>query len=228
MAAIEKIRRKAVVLAAASAAATLALLLLLSTQGPSFAAPPREDVAALYNALPTETARRLYFAQSEGLTKPVDPRLVALDQLAIACISPGTIRSMPDDSPNRGGQCCGVLMSVHHYQEQLDALRAEFGTNLAVPPDPYNISVPVAKKWIRYNDEVKLSPVQQKAFDDAMAMSVEKPCCCKCWKYYVYEGLGKYLLVNGMTPQQVARLWDLSDACGGPKEHAGAVHGGGA
>ena len=34
---------------------------------------------------------------------------------------------------------------------------------------------------------------------------------------WIYEGLAKYLITEyDFTAEQIADLWDLSDACGGP------------
>jgi hypothetical protein len=70
-----------------------------------------------------------------------------------------------------------------------------------------------------YNTELTLD--EQKAYDYAMQNSHEKgPCCCKCWRWYVYGGLAKYLIKNyGFTGEQITQVWNLSDGCGGDEEH---------
>ena len=72
-----------------------------------------------------------------------------------------------------------------------------------------------------YYNSIQLTAEEQKAYDYAMANSDEKgPCCCKCWRWNVYGGLGKYLIKNyKFTGQQVTEVWNLSDGCGGDNDH---------
>jgi len=133
-----------------------------------------------------------------------------------------SISSMPDDARLRGS-CCSP-MSLHRYSEQVEGLKrykAVSGQNVVeIPTDPYDIEAGLAKRLISYYD-IRLTPEEQKAYDYAMLNSNEKgPCCCKCWRWHVYGGLGKYLIKNhGFTGKQLAHLWDLSDGCGGDNEH---------
>jgi len=137
-----------------------------------------------------------------------------------------SIALMPDDSRLRGS-CCSP-MSRHRYTEQVEGLEKfksvlrpldELGAS-KIPNDPYDIEARLAKELMSYYD-MELSPDEQKAYDYAMQNSSEKgPCCCKCWRWYVYGGLGKYLVKNhGFTGEQLTELWNLSDGCGGDEEH---------
>ena len=121
------------------------------------------------------------------------------------------------------GSCCSP-MSIHRYTEQVEGL-AKFKTipeqNIElIPDDPYNIETGLAQQLITYYD-LELTPQEQEAYDYAMLNSNEKgPCCCKCWRWYVYGGLGKYLIQNhNFTGEQLTELWNLSDGCGGDSEH---------
>lgn len=133
-----------------------------------------------------------------------------------------SISSMPDDARLQGS-CCSP-MSVHRYSEQVEGLeefKSVAGQNIdKIPDDPYDINAGLAKELMSYYD-IELSPEEQKAYDYAMQNSSEKgPCCCKCWRWYVYGGLGKYLIKNhGFTGEQVTQVWNLSDGCGGDSEH---------
>jgi hypothetical protein len=135
-----------------------------------------------------------------------------------------SIKSMPDDARLRGS-CCSP-MSLHRYGEQIEGLRkfkAAAGQNLPeIPDDPYDIEAALAKKLLSYYD-MKLSPQEQESYDYAMKNSDEKgPCCCRCWRWQVYGGLGKFAIrSHGFSGEQVAKLWDLSDGCGGEAEHVG-------
>lgn len=112
------------------------------------------------------------------------------------------------------GSCCSQ-MSLHRYQEQVEGLK-KYAHIPEIPPDPYDIEAGLAKDLMTYYD-LALSPDQQEAYDYAMQNSHEKgPCCCKCWRWYVYGGLGKYLITTyGFTGKQITEIWNLSDGCGG-------------
>ncbi len=127
------------------------------------------------------------------------------------------------DSARLKGSCCSP-MSIHRYTEQVEGLKkfkSISGQNISeISDDPYDIEAGLAKRLISYYD-MKLTPVEQQAYDYAMLNSSEKgPCCCQCWRWYVYGGLGKYLIKNhGFTREQVTEVWNLSDGCGGDEEH---------
>lgn len=128
-----------------------------------------------------------------------------------------SIPSMPDNSRLQGS-CCSP-MSMHRYQEQVEGLK-KYNSISDIPPDPYDIEAGLAKKLLSYYD-LQLSPEEQKQYDYAMQNSDEKgPCCCKCWRWYVYGGLGKLLIrEKGFTGEQVTQVWNLSDGCGGEGDH---------
>lgn len=127
------------------------------------------------------------------------------------------------DNQRLQGSCCSP-MSLHRYSEQVEGLKkfkAKAGQNIAeIPDDPYDVEVGLAKRLMAMYD-TELTPEQQQAYDYAMEHSSEKgPCCCKCWRWYVYGGLGKLLIQQyGFTGEQLTAVWDLSDGCGGDEEH---------
>ncbi|HEY4522188.1 MAG TPA: hypothetical protein VJH91_00945 [Candidatus Paceibacterota bacterium] len=128
-----------------------------------------------------------------------------------------------DDMSETGrirGSCCSP-MDPHRYEEQVTGLQ-KFRSIPEIPPDPYDIDAALAKQLKTYYD-VELTPSEQQAYDYAMTNSHEKgPCCCKCWRWYVYGGLGKLLVQKyGFTGEQVTEVWDLSDGCGGAGSHSG-------
>ena len=133
-----------------------------------------------------------------------------------------SISSMPNDQRLQGS-CCSS-MSMHRYNEQVEGLKkfkSIASQNIdKIPDDPYDIEAGLAKELMSYYD-TELSSEEQKAYDYAMQNSSEKgPCCCKCWRWYVYGGLGKYLIrESGFTGEQVTQVWNLSDGCGGDSEH---------
>ena len=116
------------------------------------------------------------------------------------------------------GSCCSP-MDTHRYEEQVTGLK-KFKDIPEIPSDPYDIDVSLAKQLKSHYDDM-LTPQEQQAYDYAMAHSMEKgPCCCKCWRWYVYGGLGKLLIQKyGFTGEQVTEIWNLSDGCGGPGDH---------
>ncbi|MBI2611680.1 hypothetical protein HYW54_02965 [Candidatus Gottesmanbacteria bacterium] len=132
--------------------------------------------------------------------------------------------SFKDSIPNMAdeerllGSCCSP-MSLHRYSEQVEGIK-KYSHIPEIPPDPYDIEVGLAKKLLPYYDQ-NLTSSEQKAYDFAMQNSDEKgPCCCKCWRWYVYGGLGKYLIKNyKFTGEQLTEVWNFSDGCGGDSEH---------
>ncbi|HQU09424.1 MAG: hypothetical protein B7W98_02745 [Parcubacteria group bacterium 20-58-5] len=122
------------------------------------------------------------------------------------------------DTARLQGSCCSP-MDMHRYTEQVTGLQ-KYKDIPEIPSDPYDIDASLAKK-LKANYDVQLTPDEQKAYDYAMANSMEKgPCCCKCWRWYVYGGLGKLLIQKyHFTGEQVTEIWNLSDGCGGPGDH---------
>ena len=133
-----------------------------------------------------------------------------------------SIVSMPDIARLKGS-CCSP-MSVHRYGEQVEGLKNFKSVSsqnvLEIPNDPYDIPAGLATRLISYYG-LELTQEEQKAYDYAMVNSSEKgPCCCQCWRWYVYGGLGKYLIkTHGFTGKQITEVWNLSDGCGGDDEH---------
>lgn len=124
------------------------------------------------------------------------------------------VDSMPDEARIQGS-CCSA-MNFHSYIEQVEGLK-KYAKYEKIPPDPYDAPVSLAKELLDYQKSIVLTESQQEIYNQAMKLSHEGgPCCCKCWHWYAYEGLAKYLIVNeGFTAEQIADVWDLSDACGG-------------
>jgi hypothetical protein len=124
-----------------------------------------------------------------------------------------SIPSLPDNARLQGS-CCGP-MDLHRYREQVAGLK-NFSSVAEIPPDPYDLEAGQAKRLLR-SYATELRPEQQKAYDRAMALSSEKgPCCCQCWRWHVYGGLGKVLIRDrGFDGGNLAKVWDLSDGCGG-------------
>lgn len=117
------------------------------------------------------------------------------------------------------GSCC-TPMDFHRYGEQIEGLKA-FSEVALIPSDPYDIPAPRAARLMEFY-EAPLSPKQQAAYDYAMENSDEGgPCCCGCWRWVTYGGLAKHLIRDeGFSGEQIARIWDLSDGCGGEGDHA--------
>lgn len=128
-----------------------------------------------------------------------------------------SIAKMPVTSRLQGS-CCAP-MDRHRYGEQVQAL-IKYAAIPEIPPDPHDIAAGSAQKAMRYYD-MALSPDEEKAYKYAMDNSDEKgPCCCQCWRWRVYGGLGKLLIrEHRFTGQQLVDVWNLSSGCGGGAEH---------
>lgn len=126
--------------------------------------------------------------------------------------------SAMSDSDRLQGSCCSP-MNWHRYQEQVLGLE-KYKNVKEIPSDPYDIEAGLAKMLISHYDDT-LNSQEQREYDFAMKNSNEKgPCCCKCWRWYVYGGLAKFLIAEkGFTGAQITEIWNLSDGCGGEGDH---------
>jgi hypothetical protein len=125
-----------------------------------------------------------------------------------------SIATMPSEAKLEGS-CCAP-MDEARYRQQIEGLK-KYAEIAEVPPDPYDIQAPLAQKLMGYYD-MALNKEEQAAYDYAMEHSdMEGPCCCKCWRWKVYGGLGKYLIhTRHFTGQQLTDLWNVGQGCGGP------------
>ncbi len=188
-------------------------------------------LAATLSQIPTQAGKNDFLKQSANLTKDVDPELVDLDSQIITCGA--NIDGLAAGSPSYegscvapggelsnitgkylGGQCCSALMDTVEYHENLEKLQV-YKSMPNIPLDPMHTPIALAKQWIDYNNATKLTPAEQAIYDQAYAISKEKPCCCKCWHYFVNEGIAKKMIIDGtFNAQQIAAYWDASDICG--------------
>jgi hypothetical protein len=152
------------------------------------------------------------FAANEELAK----RFEFLSKNGNSNCSQAFLDSIPTlpDKARLQGSCCGP-MDLHRYREQIAALK-RYAAIAEIPPDPYDIEAALAKRLLPAYG-IELEPEQQKAYDQAMTLSTEKgPCCCQCWRWHVYGGLGKLLIRDhGFDGVKLAKVWDVSDGCGG-------------
>ena len=188
------------------------------------------ELLATYNAIPTLSGKALFMEQSANLTKNVDPTITNLDSQIITCDP--NVDSLMASAPMAGGscvgnetalatttglylggQCCGPMKDLTQYNEELKNLQ-KYKNIPGVPMDPYKTPISVAKNWIDYDHATTLTASEQTVMDQAMKLSKEGPCCCKCWHYYVNEGVAKKMILDyGYTAQQVADYWDTSSIC---------------
>lgn len=113
------------------------------------------------------------------------------------------------------GSCCSA-MDFHRYKEQVEGLK-KYSYIKKIPEDPYDIPKELANELLDYQKDIKLDSEQQAIYDEAVSISNEGgPCCCKCWRWYAFEGLAKYLIMeHNFSAEQIAEIWDLEDGCGG-------------
>lgn len=188
------------------------------------------ELSSIQQKIPTETGRNIFSEQSKNLTQKVDSELVDLDSQIISCdpnvdnlISSGSIGGSCVGGESKiqnvkgkflGGQCCGAMKDTKEHHEHLDKLQS-YKNIPDIPLNPYKTPVELAKKWIDYDKATSLTSKEQDIFNQALSLSKEGPCCCKCWHYYVNEGIAKKMIKDrGWNAQQVADFWDVSDICG--------------
>lgn len=125
-----------------------------------------------------------------------------------------SIATMPADARLQGS-CCAP-MDEARYLQQIKGIR-KYADISEVPPDPYDIPAGMAQKLMPYYN-LHLNRREKTAYDYAMAHSdMQGPCCCKCWRWRMYGGLGKFLIrEHQFTGQQLVDLWNIAQGCGGP------------
>jgi hypothetical protein len=203
---------------------TLLIILLITVGITSFIVFNKNDVSAnpieeTYNSLKTPTAKKLFYDQSEKLTKEVPKRLIELDEKTIGCFGQSKIMQMSASDENLGGQCCGALKDIESYDIQVEVLSKfikDHDNVELIPKDPYDIIVEHAQQLTSFDQTIQLNQEQQNTYDEAMQNSHHGgPCCCKCWKWYVMSGLAKKLIVDyDWNSEDITELWDLSSSCG--------------
>ncbi len=129
------------------------------------------------------------------------------------CSTPSAIYS--ENVPYLQGSCCDPMV-YGSYAEQIEGLK-NYPYLSVIPRDPYNVSFSLAKELLDYDSNITLNPEEQAIYNKAMSLSENRgPCCCTCWRWYAFEGLGKYLITHeNFSAAQVAHVWDLVDGCGG-------------
>lgn len=215
--------------------ASLLIVALAIVVGGYIALKPNTPVAnaeikAIYEKIPTASGKALYMQQSEKLTKSVDPTMVDLDSQMITCnpnvdtlltANPtvggscvaGETALSTTTGMYLGGQCCGPMKDLTEYNKELKNLQ-KYKDIPDVPMNPYKTPVEVAKKWIDYDHATTLTAEEQAIMDQAMKLSKEGPCCCKCWHYFVNEGIAKKMIKEyHYNAQQIAEYWDTSSIC---------------
>jgi hypothetical protein len=125
-----------------------------------------------------------------------------------------SIATMPADAKLQGS-CCAP-MDGPRYVQQIKGIRKYVGLP-EIPPDPYDIPAGLAQKR-SLDYDLALNAKEQAAYDFAMANSdMRGPCCCQCWRWRVYGGLGKRLIRDRQfTGPQLVDLWNIAQGCGGP------------
>lgn len=115
------------------------------------------------------------------------------------------------------GSCCSP-MDRAAYKDQLRALR-DYDRVAAIPRDPYDISAGTVQRLLRYRDNVELDRTDRATYRRALELSSEGgPCCCHCWRWEAFAGLGQKLTMrDGWHAAELASLIDALDGCGGPR-----------
>jgi hypothetical protein len=129
-------------------------------------------------------------------------------------LQPDSLESLAKDGRLQGS-CCSP-MNFSHYSEQMRGL-ANYASVPAIPPDPYEVSVVLAKRLTSYADAIQLTSEQDSIYRKATKLADEHgPCCCHCWRWTAFEGQAKYLIARrAYTAHRIAEVWDLEDGCGG-------------
>ncbi len=108
-------------------------------------------------------------------------------------------------------------MDMDKYGHQIAGLR-KYASIAEIPKDPYDIQAGPAKQLLEYDHSITLTGQDKTTFDSAMRMTADNgPCCCQCWRWYMTEGLDKFLITTRhLSARQVAEITDIVNGCGGP------------
>jgi hypothetical protein len=102
------------------------------------------------------------------------------------------------------GSCC-FPMNLAAYKSQVQGLRAYAGVP-QIPRDPYDVPVSLVKRLLADDRAIRLGPARAQIYSHAMHMSrLKGPCCCHCWRWYAFRGLGKYLIADLRWRQRGSR-----------------------
>jgi hypothetical protein len=121
------------------------------------------------------------------------------------------------------GSCCAP-MAYAEYVKQVNGLTA-YRRVSEIPRDPYDISVALAQRLLRFDRSITLTPAEQATYRQATKLAEEGgPCCCRCWRYAAFRGQSKDLIARRRySAAQIAKVWDLEDGCGGNGKSGGMM-----
>lgn len=168
----------------------------------------------LRGASPGTTATSMA-ALGTGNGTPTGFTYLAAQHSNFCSLARSSVQSDPATMRLQGSRCSPMDMAK--YQMQVRDLRT-FAAIPQIPPDPYDIAVPLARTLFHDDDVITLSASQTTTYNHAIGMTADRgPCCCHCWRWSVTAGLAKRLIaVNQLPAATVARLVDLVNGCGGP------------
>lgn len=203
---------KIVKIAAVSAALLLVVFALLLSRGISFFSFGRAPASPIANNSATNISL---------VAGSVEKFQYLSQQTSSSCsLQPETVLTYADEARLQGS-CCSP-MDLARYQAQVEGLES-YSDIAQIPSDPYDVPASLAKELLGYRWDIQLTAQQQAIYDQSMSLSEEGgPCCCRCWRWYAFEGMAKYLITQrNWNAQQIAELWDLVDGCGGPGHQHG-------
>lgn len=120
---------------------------------------------------------------------------------------------------------CWQAIDEASYQRQVRSLR-RCTDDPDIPFDPYEIPGELAQRLLRYDRTVSLTADQHRTYRHAMRMGRELGPCCKRWRWTVFRGLSKRLIVQReVGAAELAKLIEALDGCGVSGEgHGDAGH----
>lgn len=203
---------KVVKIVAVSAALLLVVVALLLSRGISFFS---------FGRAPSNSSTNAASANISLVAGSVEKFNYLSQQTSSSCsLQPETVLTYADEARLQGS-CCSP-MDLARYQAQVEGLES-YSDIPQIPGDPYDVPAALARELLGYQRDIQLTVQQQAIYDQAMSLSEEGgPCCCRCWRWYAFEGMAKYLITQrNWNAQQIAELWGLVDGCGGPGHQHG-------
>ncbi|RMD67972.1 hypothetical protein D6817_00070 [Candidatus Pacearchaeota archaeon] len=124
----------------------------------------------------------------------------------------GALSYISDDK-NLTGSCCGK-MRLERYVKQR-AYLARYANIQEIPKDPWNVPAKQAHELVDYGLRAKLTAEENEIYKQAFEIFEEGPCCCKCWRWFAFDGLAeKMIKEKRMGAEEIAKLWAAQHVCG--------------
>lgn len=125
----------------------------------------------------------------------------------------GALNQEIDEETMFKGACCGKMRPERYIKQR--RFLEKYDDYDIIPKDPWNVPAEHAERLTKFDKDIVLTAAEQEVYDEALEIFDEGPCCCKCWRWFAFNGMAKHLIqLEGFNAQQIAELWAAEDVCG--------------